>query len=358
MNSSANTFHNILTDWYLTHKRSMPWRKTSDPYRIWVSEILLQQTQVSQGLPYYIAFLEAFPTVFDLAKAPEQKVLKLWQGLGYYSRARNLHHSAKHIARELNGVFPQTYSEIIQLKGVGDYTASAIASICFAEPTAVVDGNVYRVLSRLFGISIPINSTPGQKEFKALAEKLISHKNPGKHNQALMEFGALQCRPKNPDCTSCPFQDSCVAFREERISALPVKLKKTKVRIRHLNYLVLVTETQDTLVEQRTGKGIWENLFQFPLIESEQELGPKEISEKSHVFPWAKKKEISPFHNKPIKHLLSHQKLMIRFWKIASAEPKADELSDKMILKPIAQLNEFPVPVPVQKFIDQFLFSK
>ncbi len=207
-------FKKILTNWYSINKRNLLWRSTKNPYFIWLSEIIMQQTQVKQGSPYYEAFINQFPTVFDLAEADEETVLKLWQGLGYYSRARNLHASAKHIAYELNGKFPTTYSEIIKLKGVGDYTASAIASICFDEPTAVVDGNVYRVLSRYFGIDTPINSTQGIKEFKALASTLLDTAHPGDYNQAVMEFGATQCKPKNPYCMVCPLKDSCVALQK------------------------------------------------------------------------------------------------------------------------------------------------
>ena len=197
-------FHNTLIYWYLQNKRDLPWRKTKNPYLIWLSEIILQQTRIDQGLDYYLKFSETFPTVFDLAQADEASVLKLWQGLGYYSRARNLHFSANFIVTELNGTFPNSYKSLLQLKGVGDYTASAIASICFNEAAAVVDGNVYRVLARYFGISTPINSSKGIKQFKQLAQTLITKQDPGTYNQAIMEFGAKQCKPQNPDCTQSP----------------------------------------------------------------------------------------------------------------------------------------------------------
>ena len=224
MNFSKN-----VINWYSDNKRDLPWRHTVNPYFIWLSEIILQQTQVKQGLPYYKSFVKTFPTVYDLAKSDEQTVLKLWQGLGYYSRARNLHFTAKYIVNELGGNFPNSYSEIIKLKGIGDYTASAIASIAFGETTAVVDGNVYRVLSRFFGIETPINSTKGIKEFKALATELIDKREPATFNQAIMEFGAQQCKPKKPYCIICPLQSGCVAFQTNKISELPVKLKKLKV---------------------------------------------------------------------------------------------------------------------------------
>ena len=221
-----------LIYWYLQNKRELPWRKTKDPYRVWLSEIMLQQTRVAQGLPYFLKFTKAFPTVFDLAKADESEVLKLWQGLGYYSRARNLHFTAKYIAEELNGMFPENYKGLLQLKGVGDYTASAIASICYDEPVAVVDGNVYRVLSRYFGIATPINSTKGIKEFKELAQTLIDASQPGVYNQAIMDFGALHCKPQNPLCNECPVSDSCVALAKNSIKELPVKERKIKIKKR------------------------------------------------------------------------------------------------------------------------------
>ena len=223
-------FSKTLIRWYSKNKRILPWRETKNPYYIWLSEIILQQTQVKQGLPYYESFVTSYPTVFDLANAEESDVLKLWQGLGYYSRARNLHASAKHIAYDLNGVFPDTYKDLLKLRGVGDYTASAIASICFNEATAVVDGNVYRALSRYFGIDTPINSSKGQKEFKALAQELIDIKKPADFNQAIMEFGAIQCKPKNPECSACSFRNSCVAFGNNRVSDLPVKIKSAKAK--------------------------------------------------------------------------------------------------------------------------------
>ena len=265
-------FSKILTNWYSVNKREFPWRDTKDPYYIWLSEIIMQQTQTKQGLPYYEAFVGTYPTIFDLANAPESEVLKLWQGLGYYSRARNLLFTADYVVNELYGIFPTTYKELIKLKGVGDYTASAIASICFDEVTAVVDGNVYRVLSRYFGIDTPINSTEGIKEFKTLATSLIDKKNPGDYNQALMEFGAIQCKPQNPDCMVCPFNPSCVALQKGLVNMLPVKLKKTKVTTKYYNFVVLLSSDKRTLFEKRTSKGIWQNLYQFPLLETNEPL--------------------------------------------------------------------------------------
>ena len=243
----------------------MPWRNTIDPYHIWLSEIILQQTRVAQGLPYYERFIATFPTVQDLAAASQEEVLKLWQGLGYYSRGRNLHETAQYITQELGGKFPGTYKELLKLKGVGDYTASAIASISFNEVSAVVDGNVYRVLSRVYGIETAINSTAGQKEFKQLAQELIDTKQPATFNQAIMEFGAIQCKPQNPYCLHCIFQEQCVAFRTNKIAVLPVKLKKTKVKKRFLNYLVFISLDQKTIVHQRTGKASGKDSMSFRL---------------------------------------------------------------------------------------------
>ncbi|CAG0910098.1 unnamed protein product [Cyprideis torosa] len=235
-------FSKKIIDWYQINKRDLPWRNTKDPFTIWLSEIILQQTRVAQGLPYYQRFIKAFPNLEKLAVASEQEVLKLWQGLGYYSRARNLHYSAIYIVNELNGKFPSNYNDLLNLKGVGDYTASAIASICYNEPTAVVDGNVYRVLARYFGIETAINSTKGVKEFKLLAQELIDDDNPGTHNQAVMEFGARMCKPQNPDCLSCPLKESCVSLQKNKVNLLPFKEKKLKLSLQKVAKLKLKKE--------------------------------------------------------------------------------------------------------------------
>lgn len=342
-------FNKTLTIWYSEHKRDMPWRNTKNPYNIWLSEIILQQTQIAQGQPYYEAFINKYPTVFDLAEAPESAILKLWQGLGYYSRARNLHTSAKYIVNELNGVFPNTYKELLKLKGVGDYTASAVASICFNEPTAVVDGNVYRVLSRYFGIDTPINSTKGIKEFKTLASSLMDHENPSDYNQAIMEFGAIQCKPKIPNCFTCPLNESCVALQKNTIDTLPVKLKKTKVSTKYFNFLVLVSTDKKTLFQKRTKKGIWQNLYQFPLLETDQKL--KSADFKKHPFirlyfgeaPF----EYTLYNSTDIVHKLSHQHLHTKFWIV-----EIDKLPQKGI--PITDLKKYPTSTLISNFIDAF----
>ena len=217
-----------LLKWYFENKRDFLWRRTKDPYKIWLSEIILQQTRTSQGLPYYKKFIKEYPTIKDLALSSELKVLKLWQGLGYYSRARNLHSTAKYILNKYDGKFPNSHKEILSLKGVGDYTASAIASICFDLPHAAVDGNVYRFLSRYFGITTPVGSMIGFKEFKEKATSLMDKSQPGNYNQALIEFGALQCKPRKPDCSKCPFNQDCFALNYDKINILPVKRKVKK----------------------------------------------------------------------------------------------------------------------------------
>ncbi len=345
-------FYNILVNWYSQNKRDLPWRKTTNPYDVWLSEIMLQQTQVTQGLPYFLAFKKEFPTVFDLAKASEGKVLKLWQGLGYYSRARNLHYTAKHIANELEGEFPDNYKELLKLKGVGDYTASAIASICFDEKAAVVDGNVYRVLSRYFGIKTAINSTQGIKEFKTLAQSLISKKDPGNYNQAIMDFGAMQCKPKKPLCNTCPLSDSCIAFGKDLIKTLPQKDKKIKVKNRYFNYLVIVTDNNDTVIEERNSKGIWQGLYQFPLVETAKEIDVKTLLELEvflELFP--KDTTISLFNKNAIVHKLSHQHLHTKFWIVNTTEVNRT-------LTPWVDVFKFPVPVLIDKFLKTFKNSK
>lgn len=344
-------FSKILNHWYSNNKRELPWRQTNNPYFIWLSEIILQQTQVNQGLPYYMSFIEEFPTVYDLAKAEESKVLKLWQGLGYYSRARNLHHTAKYIVEDLNGEFPNNYEDLLKLKGIGDYTASAIASICYNEASAVVDGNVYRVLSRYFGIYTPINSTKGFKEFKLLAQELIDIKYPADYNQAIMEFGAVQCKPKNPLCESCPFQTSCVAFEKKIINELPVKKKLLKVSKKHFNFLVILSKDQKTILEKRKGKGIWQNLYQFPLIESKEELFHKDIMLELKDIELIKEDpfEVSLYNETVIIHKLSHQHLYTKFWIIS-----VDEIKQKGIS--VNDIHNYPVPILISNFIDDFNF--
>ena len=341
-------FTNLLILWYLKNKRDLPWRKTKNPYQIWLSEIILQQTKISQGTAYYLKFIDNFPTVQSLANAREEDVLKLWQGLGYYSRARNLHKTAIHISTELQGVFPENYNDLIKLKGIGDYTASAIASICFNGPNATVDGNVYRLLSRYFGISTPINSSKGIKEFKMLAQKLLNTKIPGTHNQAIMEFGARMCKPQSPDCEICPLNSSCVALEKKEIKILPVKENKIKIKNRYFNYLVVHTEDNMTIVEKRT-KGIWTNLFQFPLIETTKRIEEKQLFEMDLFNTLFNSLNISVkvFNNDLIVHKLSHQHIFTTFWIIKT--PKTAQFSINW-----NTIEQFPVPVLINNFLMQY----
>ncbi|RPD97773.1 A/G-specific adenine glycosylase [Aureibaculum marinum] len=341
-------FSEILINWYEQNKRDLPWRKTTNPYHIWLSEIILQQTRVNQGLTYYNKFVNTFPDIKDLATADEEKILKLWQGLGYYSRARNLHFSAKYITNELNGKFPNTYKDLLKLKGVGDYTASAIASISYNKPCAVVDGNVYRVLARYFGIKTAINSPEGIKYFKKLATQLLDINNPATFNQAIMEFGAIQCKPKNPDCNTCPLQNSCKAFSNKTIDKLPVKHKKLTIKNRFFNYLVIINANNNIIINQRTGKGIWENLYEFPLIETHQEIDINELilmDEFQQII--TEKSEISLFNHKPITHKLSHQHLSVKFWIITTKKKYKNSIS-------LDRLKKYPVPTLINNFIEVY----
>lgn len=347
-------FSDKILDWYSKNKRSLPWRGSRNPYKIWLSEIILQQTRVAQGTPYYLKFVAAFPKVTDLAKAEEETILKLWQGLGYYSRARNLHTAAKTVVNDYGGVFPSTYKGLLKLKGVGDYTASAIASICFDERQAVVDGNVYRVLSRYFGINTPINSTEGIKYFKVLAQELLHKSNVRDYNQGIMEFGAMQCTPKSPACSSCPLGESCIALKENSIDSLPVKLKKTKVRTRYFNYLVPIYRDEKgvtfTLIKQRKGKGIWQKLWEFPLLESKLNINLKNIEDGyGEIIKEAELAHISIYNDDAVVHKLSHQHLHTKFWIL-----EMKNMHESFI--PVTDLDKYPVPVLISTFINAFKF--
>ena len=345
-------FSQKLINWYNQNKRDLPWRKTKNPYFVWLSEIMLQQTRVAQGLSYYLKFTETFPTVFDLAKADEETVLKLWQGLGYYSRARNLHFTSKYIANDLDGKFPNTYEEIKKLKGIGDYTASAIASICFNEPTAVVDGNVYRVLARYYGIDTPINSSKGIKEFKQLAQEILDKEHSGTFNQAIMDFGAIQCKPKKPLCLFCPFSESCVALQKGKVEVLPVKEKKIKVRKRYFNYLVVKTKSDKTILNLRQGKGIWQGLYEFPVVETTTSINYTELlASKDFQELFSEPTQISLFNEKEIVHKLSHQHLYTKFWIVETNQTTANSILWEEIFN-------YPVPVLIANFLEQFVTKK
>ncbi len=333
------------------NKRDLPWRKTDDPYRIWLSEIILQQTRVNQGLPYYNKFITNYPNVKALADAPQEKVLKDWEGLGYYSRARNMHHSAKQLVAEFGGEFPSTLSEIKSLKGVGDYTAAAIASFAFNIKAAVVDGNVFRFLSRLYGENTPINSTKGKRLFQKLADDFIDPQNPAIHNQAIMEFGAQYCVPKNPACADCVFNENCIAFKNSSVSELPFKEKKTYNRERHLNYLFL--ENQEKVFVEKRDTGIWQGLYQFPLIESdspwdEEEMNSHLVEEGLAPQSWT----LNRVYTLPL-HKLSHQTLFIKVWYFKSLEFNGLDSFTRLEQLPIKALDNLAFPRPLRKFLDE-----
>lgn len=309
-------FSNTIIDWYKKNKRNFPWRKTKNPYKIWLSEIILQQTRVEQGLPYYTRFIQEYPTLEKLAEADEETILKLWQGLGYYSRARNMLETAKYICSNLNGKFPSKYKELIKLKGIGSYTAAAISSFAFNKPHAVVDGNVNRVLSRFSGIKTPIDSLKGKEQFLALAQKLLDKKNPDLFNQAIMEFGAIQCKISNPLCSICPFIKHCYAYKHNIVTKLPIKSKKIIKKDRYLNYLVL-KHKGNMFIKKRNKNDIWKNMFDFPSIETKCEVNKKELIESSEWTTILKKSNfVIKSISKQFKHILTHQNIYGKFFEI------------------------------------------
>ena len=342
-------FSDKLLSWYKSNFRSLPWRNTKDPYKIWISEIILQQTKIQQGLPYYQKFIKQFPTIFSLAKANEKDVIKLWQGLGYYSRARNLHHTAKKVVIDFKGIFPKTHKEMMQLRGIGDYTASAIGSICFNNKEAVIDGNVYRFLGRYLGISHPIDTSIGFKTYKSRANELISIDFPGDFNQAMMDFGSIQCIPQKPNCEECIFSASCYAFIKSKISLYPIRKRKNKIKTRYFNYLFICNSKNQTVLRKRTSNGIWKNLYEFPLVETKLTLKEPNFQFKKIISKYSKKKlyKIDVVLLKSQIHKLSHQTLMIQFWKIML--PDETDLPVKK-----NQILSYPVPVVIEKFIDQY----
>ena len=333
-------FRILIQEWFRLSKRNLPWRETFDPYKIWLSEVILQQTKVEQGLNYYLKFTEAFPTVYELASASEDEVLNLWQGLGYYSRARNLHFSAKQIVADFKGVFPKTYKDVLSLKGVGEYTAAAITSIAYGLPHAVVDGNVYRVLSRYLLIETPIDTTQGKKEFALAANSLLDTKNPGDHNQAIMELGALICLPKKPKCDYCPINGSCLAREKSKQLELPIKIKKTKVTNRFFNYLVF-TDGKHTLLKKRTGKGIWQGLYDFPLIEKTDDKPINSTDLKTYNYTHLKNDGV-------FTHILSHQKIVATFW-ITTIEKLPDLKNHTKVA--ITNIENYPLPQLLIRYI-------
>lgn len=343
-------FSNSLIKWYIQNKRDLPWRHTRNPYFIWLSEIILQQTRVAQGMPYFFSFTVTFPTVFDLANASEEQVLKLWQGLGYYSRARNMHKTAQYVAFKLDGNFPSNYIGLLQLKGVGEYTAAAIASFSYNETVPVVDGNVFRLLSRYFYVETDISVASARKEFAALAFELMPKDNPAQFNQAIMEFGALQCVPKSPNCEICVLNDSCLALQKKKVGQLPVKSKKVKVRNRFFNYIIFSDKNEKTIIHKRTAKDIWHNLYEFPLIETDKEEAfefiAATISEQCFIDNAVIL--ISECNNESQIHKLTHQHLHIKFWKV-NVKGNIEKGIDYQVLL------TFPFPIVIFNFIEKEL---
>ena len=346
-----NELQEILARWFKSNMRELPWRDTPSPYYVWLSEVILQQTRVSQGLDYFNRFVQQWPTLADLAKASEEEVLKMWQGLGYYSRARNLHRCARQVVEEYDGVFPEDLDELKKLQGIGGYTAAAIASIAFGKPHAVVDGNVYRVLARLYNIETPINSNEGVKVFAELADTLLDRKHPGRHNQAMMEFGALHCTPKNPDCLFCPLQAHCLAFDHHTVAERPVKLQKTKVRTRYLNYLVIRDKHQNICLRKRQEDDIWRNLYDFPCVENDGELSPEEVLADKTLLELAPKAfrlvRLSPVYT----HKLTHQTLIATFFEIKISDFLPSSQKNNILLVPENELGRYPVPKLIENYL-------
>lgn len=346
------SFQLEIVAWYLKNKRDLPWRNTTDAYVIWLSEIILQQTRVEQGLPYFNRFLAHFPDVSSFAAASEEQVLKLWQGLGYYSRGRNMLHTAKLVMSKYAGEFPTSYQELIALKGIGAYTAAAISSFSSNEKQAVVDGNVYRVLARYFGISHPINSNIGQKEFADLAKQLIADQEPAIYNQAIMEFGALQCKPKAPLCETCPLRLDCQAYQHQIVDQLPVKLKKVKIKKRYFNYFVGIAN-QQVLTKQRTAGDVWQHLYDFPLIETDEELTTPsaEFFDKIKSI-FGTEVKISLLDAK--KHILTHQIIYVQFFAIDNYIVNFNDYAEIKSVD-IEDFKQLPHPKIIGDFIEKHI---
>ncbi len=335
-------FSEKLIEWYRVNKRNLPWRLTKQPYKIWVSEIILQQTRIEQGEKYYYAFLEKYPNISELAKTNDEELLKVWEGLGYYSRALNMLKASRVVLNNYKGIFPSNYDDLIKLPGIGDYTASAISSICNNEVQPVVDGNVFRFLSRMFKIDLPIDKLKTKTYFKKLGFKLIDVVNPGDFNQAMMDYGSMVCRPKKFQCHKCLFSSNCKAFNSNTVMLYPFKEKRIKTKHRFLNYIFIITNDRKTLIKKRNGNGIWKNLYEFPLIETKKESSVNEIIKELDF------KYLKFISEKKIKHKLTHQQLNISFFtfKVSNFD---DDLTD------IKALSNYPFPRPINKFISELV---
>ena len=347
------SFSQEIIAWYLINKRNLPWRETNDPYIIWLSEIIMQQTRVEQGLPYFHRFAEKYPTVSDFALATEDEILNDWQGLGYYSRGRNMHHTAQMVMEEHAGYFPKSYNELLKLKGIGEYTAAAISSFSANEAKAVVDGNVFRLLSRYFGIDTPINSGTGKKLFTSVANQVMDTENAGIYNQAAMEFGSLQCRPVKPDCAVCPLNPGCEAYNTGRVNVLPVKLKPAKPRDRYFNFIAAVDKGR-ILMQKRGPNDIWQNLYQLPLFETSEAIPADKLLNDPLFTTCFGKEVIIKSVSAPVKQLLSHQRLHTQFIEIERFSEQEGRHGDYFYAD-ITELQSLAQPKLIFEFLEKFL---
>ena len=334
---------NKIIQWYNTNRRDLPWRRTKEPYKIWVSEIILQQTQIKKGKSYYVQFINTFPNIKTLSQSNDTKVLKLWQGLGYYNRALNMLETARNVVQNYNGIFPSKYDDLMRLKGIGEYTAAAISSICIDESKAVVDGNVYRVLSRVFNISEAINSSAGKNKIKNIANKLLPPINSGTYNQAIMDFGSIQCTKHNPNCNKCPINNNCIAYIKNIINTRPVKIRKIKKKYRYLNYLYISNKSK-FIIQQRGIEDIWKKMYELPLIESNSAITIEKVKVDKCLNKFIIidiKKDLE------MKHLLSHQCLKIVFWHISV---KCLNSKHRIISK--KKISQYPIPKPIERYFE------
>jgi A/G-specific adenine glycosylase len=355
----APAFAARLIKWYQQHQRSLPWRLTRDPYKIWLSEIILQQTRVVQGLPYYQAFVEKYPTVYDLAAAGQSEVLLLWQGLGYYTRARNLHACARKVVEQFQGRFPDNYKTLLTLPGIGSYTAAAIASIAFQEAVPVLDGNVYRLLSRFFALDTPINTGKGKQVFMQLARDLIASATPDVYNQAIMEFGAIQCMPAAPRCDDCILKLDCSAYATDKQMLLPIKLPRLKIRKRFLNYFVILYGTK-ILMRLRTAGDIWTGLYDFYAVETDKAVELEELS--GVLIELIQAHGLSTKKACTYKHILTHQILYASFFVLESSlefmQTVQCTFDNNLSIFELAQIQSLPKPVLICNFLEKHLYSK
>jgi A/G-specific adenine glycosylase len=348
MDFSATTIH-----WYNQNKRDLPWRNTTDPYVIWLSEIILQQTRVEQGLPYFYRFAEKYPTVTHFANATEDEVLKLWQGLGYYSRGRNMLKTAQLVQQKFNGVFPSDFDALIALKGIGDYTAAAISSFSANQAKAVVDGNVNRVIARYFGIDEPINSGKGQKLFRQMAADLLDTQNPALHNQAMMEFGALQCKPKGPDCGICPLREGCFAYNNKLVNSLPVKLKKLTVKNRYFNYFLII-EDGKILLNKRGDTDIWANMYDLPMIETGEHENVEKLFSPETIDSIFKTAPVIIKEYPQKKHVLTHQHIHARLFHVSAGEKNINHKASYFFIE-VEKIKNLALPKLIFIFLANFI---